>query len=428
MCSPVSLIGILKSALSLLQFFNMITDKLSHKSQWENFLQYKLSGGHITEKDADDLTRFVKNEEYTSVVCNLCNGGAFGIPSVSYINKGSSGKKRTVFTFSREENYVQKMLSYLLYEYDYLFCDNLYSFRRNTGVKKAVKDLKAVSDLNRKYSYKTDVSDYFNSVNPAKLIPMLKSALPDEPVFVSCIEKMLLEPSALVNGKMCEIKKGIMAGVPLASFLADLYLCELDRRFYERGILYARYSDDIIVFGNTKEETEEYRQIILSTLAELDLGVNPDKECFCEPGQPWSFLGFSFCGETVDVSAVAVKKLKAKMKRKAAALVRWRRKKGASPERAVKAYIRFFNKKFFDNPYHNEITWCRWFFPVINTEKSLHELDLYMQECIRFIATEKRSKKRFDYRYEDMKNLGYTSLVNCFFEFKKNGYYPMMRR
>lgn len=404
----------------------MITDKMSLKSQWESFLQYKLSGGHISKKDADDLAEFIKNEEYTAVVLNLCNGGSFSVPEVTYVNKSSSGKKRTVFTLPREENYVQKMLAYLLYEYDYLFCDNLYSFRRNTGVKKAVEALRAVGDLSNMYSYKTDVSDYFNSVNPHRLIPMLKSAMPDETVFISFVEKMLLEPFAVVAGTKREMKKGIMAGLPLSAFLADLYLSELDRYFFERGILYARYSDDIIVFGNTKEETEEYRRIILSYLADSELGVNPDKEFFCEPGQPFDFLGFCFRSETVDVSAAAVKKLKAKMKRKAAALIRWRHKKGASPERAVRAFIRFFNRKFFDNPYHNEITWCRWFFPVINTEKSLHSLDLYMQECIRYIATEKRSKARFDFRYEDMKKLGYISLVNCYFEFKKSGSYPMM--
>ena len=39
-----------------------------------------------------------------------------------------------------------------------------------------------------------------------------------------------------------------MAGVPLASFFANVYLGELDRIFEKKGIPYLRYSDDIIIF------------------------------------------------------------------------------------------------------------------------------------------------------------------------------------
>ena len=207
--------------------------------------------------------------------------------------------------------------------------------------------------------------------------------------------------------------------MPISAFLANLYLKDLDRLFEKRGLPYARYSDDIIVFAESKDQLEDARQTILSYLSEKHLTVNPRKEAFSAPGDVWTFLGFSYENGTVDVSQDAIQKLKKKMKRKSEALIRWKHKKNADSVRAVKAFIRYFNKKFFDNPIDSEITWCRWFFPVITTDASLKIIDAYMQECIRYIATEKRTKARYNFRYEDMKACGYKSLVHCYYQFRE---------
>ena len=405
-------------------FLPMIIEKLESKDCWERFLQYKRSGGHMTKKEDAALEEFIESEKYTAAVKRIADGGAFSLPQVALINKGFSNKKRIVFTFPEDENYVQKMISFLLLDYDYLFSENLYSFRKNMGVKKAVSRLKNSKGINEKYSFKIDVSDYFNSVNPQLLIPMIKKSLPNEERLVCCLEKTLLEPHAIKDGEKIEIRKGIMAGSPISAFLANLYLSELDKYFCKNNILYARYSDDIIVFADTEAELQEYRNKIVSALYELNLGINEEKVFYSAPHEEWTFLGFSFNDGVADVSEIAVKKIKAKMKRKANALIRWKNRKNAPAERAVRAFIKHFNKKFFDNNVNSETTWCRWFFPVIDTDRSLKIIDSYMQECIRYIATEKRSKRKYDFRYEDMKALGYKSLVNSFYKFKDDGIFP----
>jgi len=84
-------------------------------------------------------------------------------------------------------------------------------------------------------------------------------------------------------------------------------------------------------------------------------------------------------------------------------------------EHAVRAYIKHINRKFFDNPIHNEITWCRWYLPVINTPNTLKEIDAYIQQNIRYIVTGKYSKSNYNYRYETMRELGLRSLVNEYY-------------
>ena len=110
------------------------------------------------------------------------------------------------------------------------------------------------------------------------------------------------------------------------------------------------------------------------------------------------------------------------MRRKTRALSRWADKKGVPREMAARAFIKRFNSKLYDNPVYSELTWTRWFFPVINTDKTLKEIDSYMLECIRYLATGKRNKSKYDFRYEDIKKLGYRSLINEYYkQNEKNG-------
>ena len=152
----------------------------------------------------------------------------------------------------------------------------------------------------------------------------------------------------------------------------------------------------------------------------MHLTINEKKESFSAPHEKWEFLGISFQDNVFDVSKVSADKLKKKMRRKSRALDRWKDKKGLENECAAKAFIRIFNNKLYCNSSDNELTWTRWFFPMINTAATLSEIDRYMQDCIRYLATGRRTAGRYRFRYEDMKRLGYRSLVHEYYEIKKS--------
>jgi hypothetical protein len=79
---------------------------------------------------------------------------------------------------------------------------------------------------------------------------------------------------------------------------------------------------------------------------------------------------------------------------------------------ASKAFISHFNRKLYTSESNSEVNWSWWYFPLITTDRSLKELDTYMQDCVRYVATGKRTKARFNFRYEQMKELGLKSLVH----------------
>ena len=351
------------------------------------------------------------------VVEKITCGEGFAPPRKSEISKMSTGKKRIVYTYAEGENWVLKLLTWLLQrKYDHLFAYNLYSFRPRKGVRDAVKRLTRTKNIRQMWSYKVDISNYFNSVPVERLLPLLRELLAEEPEICRFLESLLTNPLVNDHGNLIPEEKGIMAGTPISTFLANLYLAHMDHYFADAGVLYARYSDDIIVFGDTEAEREQCAETILRLLHEAGLSVNPAKEARTAPGEMWTFLGICYRDGIIDVAPVSVEKLKAKMRRKARALVRWQARKGATGVNAAKAFIRVFNRKLFENPLEHELTWARWYFPLINTVESLKSIDEYSQSCIRYLATGKHTKAQYNFRYEEMKELGYISLVNRYYK------------
>ena len=83
-------------------------------------------------------------------------------------------------------------------------------------------------------------------------------------------------------------------------------------------------------------------------------------------------------------------------------------------------FIRVFNRKLLEHPADHELRWSHWFFSVINTTESLAVLDRYVQDCLRTLVSGKRTKGRYQVRYDELKALGYRSLVHAYYEHKRD--------
>ncbi len=394
-----------------------ILDRLTQREQWESFYRYKCS---LTGSSAfcREFRRFIDEGGYLPVCERIRRGEPFPLPRKSFISKLDTQKKRVVYTYPEAENTVLKLLTYLLLrKYDGLFGSGLYSFRPNRTAKDAIRRLTGTRNIDGLYSYKADISNYFNSVPTAKLLPVLEEVTAGDGELYDFLSRLLSEPRVIDGRDVVTEDKGIMAGTPLSAFYANIYLMELDRFFERQGIPYGRYSDDIILFADSMEECKRYAEILRGLIAERGLTINPSKECFSAPQEGWTFLGFSYTDGTVDVAPASVKKLKGKMRRKARALVRWRKRNEIDGEKAALAFIRIFNRKLFECSEGSELTWSRWFFSAITTDLSLRVIDRYAQDCVRFIISGSRTKSRYNVRYEEIRRLGLRSLVHEYYKF-----------
>ena len=451
-----------------------ILEQSMQEECWNTFLQYKIERQHLSVREEKQLREFLEKKTYIEWGRRLMDETyVLPLPVRREINKGGSAKKRVVYSYPYELNQMLKFVAYSLYQYDALFSDNCYAFRREYGVKDAIRRIRRTKGIADKYCLKVDVHNYFNSIDVDILLEKLSFLKEQDARLYGVLEQLLTADAALVldeqgkdhrdrvnenepleraviqkkedneplecaavqekedndhcrkeemeSGKVIREKRGAMAGTPISPFFANVYLKDVDAWFANRGILYFRYSDDILIFADASEELQNYREELYSQLSDLHLELNPDKVKISKPGEMWEFLGFCYRDGKVDLSENTIRKMQHKIRRKAESLRRWQRKKGLSGDKAAKGFIKAMNYKFFAKEDGTEFTWCRWFFPNLTTDYSLKVIDAYMQQYIRYCVTGRHYKGNYRITYEQMKEWGYRSLVAEYYAYKRQG-------
>ena len=397
---------------------NSIITQLTRQDVWEEFLAYRLLKGRFNWHEFKEADSFVECEEYLPLAQKIVQGAGLGIPRKKIVNKMGTGKKRVVYCFAPDEMTILKLIAFKLYDYDGCFAPNCYAFRRGMKASDAVFDIiRAIGDQ-KMWAYKLDIHDYFNSISIEILLPILAELMADDLPLYRFFEKMLTDNRVVYNGETIVENHGVMAGTPTSPFLADVYLKEVDWYFHEANVIYARYSDDIILFAPDNETLMEYKSQMAEFLKKYQLEINPDKEIIYSPDEAYEFLGFKCHARSIDISEATKKKMKGKIKRATKSLMRWSSKNHIEPEKAMKGLINHFNRVFFENDDTESLTWSRWFFPVINNTDGLKEIDHYLQQNIRFLSTGKHNKSNYKTDYAQLKQLGYRSLVNEFYKYK----------
>lgn len=367
----------------------MLKNDLLNEKKWLEFLEYKLSKDFIHNKEKTKLKDFIKDKQYKDICEQIVNDSyTFSTPIKHTISKGNSNKKRVVYTFKDDEMIILKYISYLLYEYDYLFSPNLYSFRKNNSVKNAIRNLCNIKNLNNMYGYKVDISNYFNSINVEILLKDLEKNISDKMLY-KFFYNILSNNYTICNKEKIIESKGVIAGCPISAFLANYYIREIDEHFWNQQVVYLRYADDIIMFCNNKDELNKNVNKLKKFINKYMLIINEKKENYYFPGEEFEFLGFSMKNKEIDLSKNTLRKIKAKIRRSARGIRRWCLRKNTKFEYALKAMNRKYNRKFFGKEENNELSWKYWFFPTINTSKSLKIIDNYMQNYERYIVTRK---------------------------------------
>jgi hypothetical protein len=403
-----------------------IIDEINNAAKWQMFLEHKQTNNNMSKDEELALIEFIEKKRFEYFYEQI-KAGEFpkDFPHKLVVNKEDSNKKRIVYSYENEENIVLKFIAYNLYEFDDVFSKNTYAFRRGYGVKDAIWRLKGSEKFEEYYCYKTDISNYFNSIDVELLLKKLSFVKERDVQLYNLFAKILKEERVYSDGKIIQENHGAMAGMPCSPFFANVYLKELDRYFEERNIPYFRYSDDILIFAKDEEKLKEYVAIFKEILEHNKLIINESKIMLTKPYETFEFLGFSYDRGIIDLSFNTKRKIKAKIKRKAEALRRWQRSKNLTEDKAAIGFIKAMNKKFYGGNSkeidEDAFTWSRWFFPNITTDRSLKEIDEYMQQYIRYVITGRHYKGNYKITYEQMKEWGYRSLVHEYYKTKKRG-------
>jgi len=135
------------------------------------------------------------------------------------------------------------------------------------------------------YIFKADIRKFFDSVDQAKLIEILKRKIKDEKVIWLIIK---------IIKNFDNKRKGMPLGNMTSQFFANVYLNDLDQ-FIKRKLkmkYYLRYVDDFVVLHKRKDTLEDAKDKIEKYLKNLKLELHPDKSKIFSLYQGVDFLGF----------------------------------------------------------------------------------------------------------------------------------------
>ncbi len=416
----ISMLNFFQSVFSFLfYFFDLmdIIDGLSQKDKWEEFLSYRQSSRRMSKEEIRLWREFIDSGRFLVTASEIKEESYMPpLPHKMEINKTGSTKKRIVYSYPDDLCRILKFICYALYRYDGYFSADCYAFRPDLSARDALPLIYKAVRGSQVYSLKADISDYFNSIDTAKLLSRLSFLKKDDQRLYTLFEKMLTADKAIDSaGNIVKMKRGAMAGIPVAPFFANVYLTETDRFFEDKDLLYMRYSDDILICAGSREKLENAKEALFERLEADGLKLNTSKLNTYGPGDPIEYLGFAISEDCIDISTMTMTKLKDKMRRKAHALRRWCTGRKLPPERGAKGFITAMNHKLYVHSEDDTFSWSRWFFPNITTDKSLKELDAYMQQYVRWCVSGRHYKGNYRISYEDMKKWGYKSLVHEYY-------------
>ena len=229
----------------------------------------------------NDLINQIKSREYKPLPVRRVeipkpNGGVrkLGIP--------------TVIDRIIQQALVQKMTPI----FEPTFSEYSYGFRPNRRCQNAID--RALELLNQGYEWiiDLDLEKFFDKVPQDKLIRLVDNMVNDSDV-TALIHKYL-RAGVLINGEFEDTTIGTPQGGNLSPLLSNIYLNELDKELERRGLHFARYADDCVIFVKTEYSAERVMKNIITFIeTKLKLKVNAEKTHITRPNN-LKYLGFSF--------------------------------------------------------------------------------------------------------------------------------------
>ena len=157
---------------------------------------------------------------------------------------------------------------------------------------------------------KTDVKEYYDSIDHYTLLMKLHNYLKDNKVIFYIWQ--FLNRTIEWGGLCQEVKRGIARGSSLSPLLGAFYLLDLDRRLEKLNVKYFRYMDDVLILAPTRWKLREAIRVLNQTLSELKLQKHPEKTFIGRIEKGFDFLGYHFSPEGLSVAEKTIEKFLAR--------------------------------------------------------------------------------------------------------------------
>ena len=356
---------------------DILLKKFFEKERWEQALEVGVGKGI----DKGELRALTSPEVRLAMYnCIVSNNYEIAPPHQAQIPK-DNGDFRIVYVNENVDRVFLSIANNMFFE---LFPEFIHksckSYQSGIGCGKIVQEVsRQIIDTNsEQVGFKADLTKYFDTV-PLKYIDAIFDRMeckfgPSK--IIDIVRKYYHTDWCFdVNGDLIEHYQSLKQGCAVASFLADAVLYHLDYTVSMIPGYYVRYSDDLMYIGN---EWGTAFQLVKSILADMQMTLNPKK---VEPvlKNRWvKFLGFNIKGDQITLSASRVKSFQKEI------VARTIRNRNLSMAKAVNSVNNFLYKG--DGKY----SWATSVLPIINVEKDIDTLNIFVMDALRACATQKR--------------------------------------
>jgi len=387
----------------MINFTSWLTDEEVHNLKTTLYTRNKLEDyRHLTKED---------------VVAHLHSEDVFQPPHKRSIPKDVLKRKfRTIFVYETMDNFVLKLVNeYLNETFSHHISPKVFSYKKGLSTTIAVKDFQKKYDPEGLY-LKIDLTNYFQSPSQKHIQDFVgKFGLMQEP-FNRLWENKCVNPKTkeIMNENM-----GLLPGSAVSAFLSNAYLNSFDFLLSCHSEHYARYSDDFVVkVPNTQEET---LCIITEHLKSLDLEVNEAKTRVFQPHTPVTFLGLNISEDGIKMTPEKMREMKDIVKDKAKQA---QKQKGKDTgDKVIDFYKSLYStlfRSFTKNIFQGGLI-ARYFEVGVDIEQ-LQELDFYILDQARFVASGKHNKGALKAGWDTarMEQCGFKSLILFYRVFSKS--------
>ncbi|MDD3596356.1 CRISPR-associated endonuclease Cas1 [Sulfuricurvum sp.] len=214
------------------------------------------------------------------------------------IRKEDKNEKRPLSLSSVRDKLVQSTIAHHLSDYfDKTFSDKSYAYRPGKSHIKALNRTKMFLDQKHHWILKTDVDEFFESIDHDLLLEILASHIKDRRI-VRLIS-LLIQNGGFTKQTYFSHTQGVHQGDSLSPLLSNIYLDKMDKFLESQQIPFIRFADDFAIFCDTLQEAESALKSLNAFLPDtLHLRLGEDKTLITHINDGFSFLGARFQGNT----------------------------------------------------------------------------------------------------------------------------------
>jgi len=262
-----------------------VSINLSLANIWKSWYDFKKGKNKTSELEC--FTYFLENNLY-SLFNDLNNSNYKHGDYKKFVV--CDNKRREISVASIRDRVVHRLVYNFLTEvYDKKFIFDLWSNRKNKGLVGAIK---RTSYLSQKYKnsfiWRADIKKFFDNVNQAILIKILKLKINQE-TDLNILKEIISSYSSSRWGAI-----GLPIGNLTSQIFSNIYLNEFDRfiKHTIKPLAYLRYGDDFIIFSKNSQVLTNIRQkSIIFLEKKLNLKINDKNDVMIRVDKGIRFLG-----------------------------------------------------------------------------------------------------------------------------------------